>query len=33
MDNYYAEALRHYAAVPYEALHSYLMKGLPYWYE
>ncbi len=25
MDNYYAEALRDYAAVTYEALHSYLI--------
>jgi hypothetical protein len=28
MDNYYAEALRDYAAVNYEALHSYLIEGL-----
>jgi hypothetical protein len=33
MDNYYAEALRDYAAVNYEALHSYLIEGLRYWYE
>ena len=33
MDNYYAEALRDYAAVTYEALHSYLIEGLRYWYE
>ncbi len=33
MDNYYAEALREYAAVTYEALHSYLIEGLRYWYE
>jgi hypothetical protein len=28
MDNYYAEALRDYAAVTDEALHSYLIEGL-----
>jgi hypothetical protein len=28
MDSYYAEALRDYAAVTYEALHSYLIEGL-----
>jgi hypothetical protein len=33
MDNYYAEALRDYSAVTYEALHSYLIEGLRYWYE
>jgi hypothetical protein len=33
MDNYYAEALRDYAAVNYEALHSYLIEGLRCWYE
>jgi hypothetical protein len=33
MDSYYAEALRDYAAVTYEALHSYLIEGLRYWYE
>ncbi len=33
MDNYYAEALRDYAAVTYEALRSYLIEGLRYWYE
>ncbi len=33
MDNYYAEALRDYAAMNYEALHSYLIEGLRYQYE
>jgi hypothetical protein len=33
IDNYYAEALGDYAAVTYEALHSYLIEGLRYWYE
>jgi hypothetical protein len=33
MDNYYAEALRDYAAVTYEAFNSYLMEGLRYWYD
>jgi hypothetical protein len=33
MDNYYAEALRDYAAVTYEALHSYLIEGPRFWYE
>ncbi len=33
MDNYYAEALRGYAAVTYEALQSYLIEGLRYGYE
>jgi hypothetical protein len=33
MDSYYAEALRDYAAVTYEALHSYLIERLRYWYE
>ncbi len=32
MDNYYAEALRDYSAVTYEALHRYLIEGLRYWY-
>jgi hypothetical protein len=30
IDNYYAEALRDYAAVTYEALHSYLIEGFRY---
>ncbi len=33
MDSYYAKALRDYAAVTCEALHSYLIEGLRYWYE
>ncbi len=33
MDSYYAGALRDYAAVTYEALHSYLIEGLRSWYE
>jgi hypothetical protein len=33
MDNNYADTLRDYAAVTYEALHSYLIEGLLYWYE
>ncbi len=33
MDSCYAEALRDYTAVTYEALHSYLIEGLRYWYE
>ncbi len=33
MNSYYAEALRDYAAVTYEALHSYLIGGLSYWYK
>ncbi len=32
-DNYYAEALKDYAALTYEALHSYLIEGHRYWYE
>ena len=33
MDNNYADTLRDYAAVTYEALHSYLVEGLRYWYD
>jgi hypothetical protein len=35
MNNYHsdAEALRDYAAVTYEVLHSFLIKGLCYWYK
>jgi hypothetical protein len=33
MDNYYVEALRDYAAVTYQDLHSYLIEGFRYWYE
>jgi hypothetical protein len=33
MDSCYAEALRDYAAVTYEALHRYLIEGLRCWYE
>jgi hypothetical protein len=33
MDNYYAEALRDYAAVTYEDLHNYFIERLRYWCE